>query len=129
MVEFNEQLPCDGCGAERSSCVRACSKLHNFLREDSKCHTKVYTRETLVDPQILQDRIADDETVWHSNAPEYWDIMNIEGLSFGDRELLIDRDVLGLSHQQMAKKWKISIDRINRHFIRIKKERAKLRKN
>ena len=130
MVEFNAQFSCEGCEwRDTSSCRAACARLHKFLREDPECFTKAYTRETLVDPHILQDRIADDEIIWYSNAPEYWDIMNMEGLSFGDKELLIDKDVIGLSHQQMAKKWKISIDRINRHFIRIKKQRAKLRKS
>ena len=127
--------PCDGCGADtRSSCRKSCHLLHKFLREDPDCHTRVRTTEQILPGSVLT-QILDWEQVsktrltladYASAMPGYWDIELSKRLTPGEKALTSAFYVDGMSYKQIAVKYRLCLNTVKRHLIRIKE---KLRKH
>lgn len=127
--ERSERLPCDGCDY-RNICTGACGLLHKFLRDDPKCHTRFRTTELILPPGAIQAisdwQIANPTRLslaeLAEGTPGYWDIMRNKKLLPGEKELLFDQQTMGMSYQQIAKKWRISIHTVQRRITQIRKK-------
>lgn len=129
-----ENFPCDGCDY-RSSCKGACGRLHKFLREDKKCHTRVRTTELVLSPEfvaVLSDRQQSMETQlsWQELSeatPGYWDINLSKNLTGGEKILISEFYLEGLSYRDIAAKYRVSSKTVSRHLTSIRKKLRKLR--
>jgi len=126
MNDYN-LLPCDGCDA-RSSCRGACARLHKFLREDKKCHTRIRATELVLPAESvagLSDfNQADGSRLdWQDIAGAtlgYLDIQEIDFLTDGEKVILSAFYMDGMTHQEIADKWRIHPWTVNDHLHKIK---------
>ena len=127
-------FPCDGCDY-RSSCRAACARLHKFLREDLKCHTRVRTTELILGSRTLQF-LSDQQQInptrltlqdMSAFTPEYWDIELTEGISQGEKVILSAFYVEGLTYKEIAFRYRISVSKVKRMLIQTKKHLRKVR--
>ena len=132
-----ENFPCDGCELAEpgSSCVRACARLHKFLREDLKCHTRVRTTELVLPDETLQ-HISDYQQVNQTRltmqdlaeaAPDYWSIELTENITEGEKVILSAFYVEGLSYKEIAHRYKISVPKVKFMLMQTKKHLRKVR--
>ena len=129
-----EKFPCDGC-PDRGGCRAACARLHKFLREDLKCHTRVRATELVVDDTALR-HISDQQQVTPTRltlqemsafTPGYWDIELTERLKEGEKVILSAFYIEGLTYKEIASRYRISVSKVKRMLIQTKKHLRKVR--
>ena len=121
-------FPCKEC-PDRGMCRMACNRLHKFLREDLKCHTRSCLTEKVLSPEYVA-MISDREQASPSRltlkdladtAPGYWDIELTKNLTKGEQAIISCFYLEGMSYKEIALRYRISVHTVERRLIEIKK--------